>query len=63
MISHLLWWHIECLCSHVYLLVHVDARNDKKYLGDNYDEVHDADDEYIYDESGDRSDDGGNDDD
>ena len=44
--TNLLWGHIECLSSHVYLLVHIDARNDKKHLDDNddYEDV-DNDDE------------------
>ena len=37
-ITNLLWGHIECLSSHVYLLVHIDARNDKKHLDDNDDD-------------------------
>ena len=36
--ANLLWGHIECLSSHVYLLVHIDARNDKKHLDDNDDD-------------------------
>ena len=30
--TNLLWWHIECLGSHVDLLIYVDARNNKKHL-------------------------------
>ena len=42
--TNLLWGHIECLSSHVYLLVHIDARNDKKHLDDNDDDDDDDDD-------------------
>ena len=38
---NLLWWHIESLCSHVDLLVNVNAGNHEKHLKDD-----DRDDDY-----------------
>ena len=32
MFANLLWWYVECLSSHIYLLIHVHTWDDKKYL-------------------------------
>ena len=61
--TNLLWGHIECLSSHVYLLVHIDARNDKKHLDDNDDDDDDVDKKHLDDSDDDDDDDVDNDDD
>ena len=44
-ISNLLWWNIECLRPHVYLLIHVNTGDDKEHLDDDDNDDNDNDDD------------------